>query len=216
MVNKVFNNLKEFWKFLNKDSWQSTLAFISIFLIFVMFIFSPLIGMLTGFSYSESVIKPSFKTSFPFISLSSGSMNLVIVESCSMYHRESLEGILENELYSNLNIDIEDTKSWDLRKGFNKGDIIFSIAAKNLEVGDVIIFDSGQRSVRYPIIHRIIKIDETLTTKGDNNYGLLEYEKEIPRDSVFAKSIIRIPYVGWIKLIFFDWQKSPEQRGLCK
>lgn len=215
MGNVVRDKIKSFWKFLNEDSWQSTVVFILLFLLFIMFIFSPILGMLTGFTYSESVIKPVFKSSFPFISLSSGSMNLVIVESCSMYHRESLEGILENSLYDENNISIEDTSSWSLKNGFNKGDIIFSVAPKNIKVGDVIIFDSGKSYVRYPIIHRVIRLGDNLTTKGDNNPGLLEYEQEIPRERVFAKSVFRIPYLGWIKLIFFDWQKSPEQRGLC-
>lgn len=212
----IGEKIKSFWKFLNEDSWQSTLSFVLLFLIFIMFVFSPILGMLTGFSYSDSMIKPVFKSSFPFVSLSSGSMNLVIVESCSMYHREPLEKILENDLYSENNISLQDTKDWSLKKGFNKGDIIFSLAPKNIEVGDVIIFDSGQSYVRYPIIHRVIRIQESLTTKGDNNPGLLDYEQEISRERVLAKSVFKIPYVGWIKLIFFDWQKGPEQRGLCK
>ncbi len=206
---------KKFWKFLNQDSWQSTLTFVFLFMIFIMFIFSPLLGILTGFGYSESMIKPTLKSSFPFIGISSGSMNLVIVESCSMYHRETLKGILENGIYAENNISLEDTVDWSFKRGFNKGDIIFSIAPKNLEVGDVIIFNSNQQNVRYPIIHRIIRAEETYTTKGDNNPGLLVYEQDISRQQVLAKSVFRIPYIGWIKLILFDWQKSANQRGLC-
>ncbi len=213
---RINEKLKEFWKFLNKDSWQSTIVFVLLVLIFIMFIFSPLIGLLTGFSYSESTIAPKLKSTFPFVSLSSGSMNLVIVESCSMYHSVELEDILTNKIYSEKGISLEDTEKWNFQNGFTKGDIIFSIAPNNLEVGDVIIFNSGQPNVRYPIIHRIIRADETFTTKGDNNQGLLEYEKVILPEQVLARSAFRIPYVGWIKLFFFEWQKPQEQRGLCK
>jgi len=213
---EIKKSLKNFWRFLNEDNWQSTIVFVFLVLIFIMFILSPLIGMLTGFSYSESMIKPALKSSFPFITISSSSMNLVIVESCSMYHRTDLETILKNEIYTKNNISIEDIKSWSFKQGFTKGDIIFSVAPRNIEVGDVIIFNSGQQNVRYPIIHRIIRSGETFTTKGDNNQGLLDYEKEIQPEQILAKSVFRIPYLGWIKLIFFDWQKSQEQRGFCK
>jgi hypothetical protein len=212
---EIKKSFKRFWKFLNEDSWQSTIVFVLSFLILIMYVISPILGILTGFSYSESMIKLSPQSSFPFVSISSNSMNLVIVESCSMYHKTSLEKILENEIYENNGITIEDTKKWSLRNGFAKGDIIFSIAPKNIKVGDVIIFNSEQQNVRYPIIHRVIRAEQTLTTKGDNNPGLLNYEKEISQEQVLAKSIVRIPYLGWIKLVFFDWQKPQEQRGFC-
>ncbi len=212
---KIKEIWKKFWKFINEDTWQSTLAFILLFMIFVMYIFSPVLGMLTGFSYSDSVIKLSSKGSFPFVMISSNSLNLVIVESCSMHHKMELEKIMENGLYEKNNVSFEDSKDWRFQKGFTKGDIIFSIAPKKIEVGDVIIFNSGQPNVRYPIIHRVIRAGETYTTKGDNNPGLLEYEKEIQNDRVLAKSVLRIPYLGWIKLIFFDWQKPEDLRGFC-
>lgn len=204
-----------FWKFLNKDTWQSTLTFILIFLVLIMYVFSPLLGILTGFSYSESVIKIAPSKNFPFLTFSSQSLNLVIVESCSMYHNENLEEILTNENYVKNNITIEETKGWGFKNGFTKGDIIFSVAPKNIEVGDVIIFNSNQPNVRYPIIHRVIRAEETYTTKGDNNQGLLTYEREIQEQQILAKSVLRIPYIGWIKLILFDWQKPKEQRGFC-
>jgi hypothetical protein len=215
MQNKIKNKLKKFWNFLNEDSWQSTVVFILLFLVLIMYVFSPLLGLLTGFSYSESIIKLSPQASFPFLAINSNSINLVIVESCSMYHKEPLEKILENKIYSENNISLEKTKDWNFKRGFSKGDIIFSIAPKNIKIGDVIIFNSEQQNVRYPIIHRIIRMEETLTTKGDNNPGLLSYEKEISNEQVLAKSIFRVPYLGWIKLMFFEWQRPPEQRGFC-
>ncbi len=213
---KIKEELKKFWKFLNEDSWKSTIVFVILFLLIIIYLVSPLIGILTGFSYSESIIKFSTSKSFPYIYISSSPMNLVIVESCSMYHSESLEQILENNIYEENNLSYEDTKSWSFKKGFTKGDIIISIAPKKINVGDVIIFDSNQQGVKYPIIHRVIRNEETITTKGDHNYLLLPYEKEIQPSQVRAKSVLRIPFIGWIKLIFFDWQKPQDQRGLCK
>jgi len=190
---KIKESIKKFWDFMNEDSWESTIVFLILALIFIKFIFMPFLAFVTGTKY-----------------------NLVIVESCSMHHSKSLEEILSNDIYRENGIFFENTTNWNFKRGFTKGDIIFSISPKNIQVGDVIIFDSGEKNVRYPIIHRIIKIENnTITTKGDNNEGLLPYEKEIPRERVLAKSVARIPFVGWIKLIFFDWRKPKEQRGFC-
>jgi signal peptidase I len=185
--------IKKFWKFLNEDSWESLIVFAILVFLFLYFIFMPTMSFVLGTKYS-----------------------LVIVESCSMYHRQPLENILEDPIYDYYGINSEDSENWKFQKGFTKGDIIFSIRPKNVKVGDVIIFDSGKSDVRYPIIHRVLRAEESFTTKGDNNEGLLVYEKEIPRENVLAKSLFRIPYVGWIKLALVDWRKSPENRGFCK
>ncbi|MEM4719560.1 MAG: hypothetical protein QXG18_01710 [Candidatus Pacearchaeota archaeon] len=186
--------LKRFWKFLNEDSWQSTLVSLLIFFILIYFVIMPFFSWIFGTKYF-----------------------LVIVESCSMYHSENLDKILENPLYKYYNISLENASKWKLNKGFTKGDIIFSIGPKSLEVGDVIIFDPNKQDYKYPIIHRVIYIDnEKIITKGDNNEGLLNVEKNVSFEQVKAKSLFRIPYLGWIKLVFFDWKKPLQQRGFCK
>ncbi|MEM4181604.1 MAG: signal peptidase I [Candidatus Pacearchaeota archaeon] len=191
---EIKKELKKFWDFLNEDSWQSTVVSLIIFLILIYFIIMPFFSLVFGTKYF-----------------------LVIVESCSMHHSKNLDEILEEPIYKEYGIHQENSSDWRLKRGFTKGDIIFSIAPRNLKVGDVIIFDASEKGYKYPIIHRIIKIEENkIVTKGDNNKGLLEVEKNISSEQVKAKSLFRIPYIGWIKLIFFDWKKPPEQRGFCK
>lgn len=186
--------LKKFWKFLNEDSWQSTIVSLILFLLLIYFVIMPFFSWIFGTKYF-----------------------LVIVESCSMYHAQSLNEILEDSIYKEHGVYPENSSKWILKNGFTKGDIIFSVGPRNLKVGDVIIFDASEKGYKYPIIHRIIKIEENkIITKGDNNKGLLEVEKNISKEQVKAKSLFRIPYLGWIKLIFFDWKKPPEQRGFCK
>lgn len=187
---KIKEEIKTFWNFLKEDSWSSFFVNLVLALIVIKFIFFPLLSLLTG-------------TSLP----------LVIVESCSMYHAQDLEIIMENKIYSEYGIDYENISNWKLKNGFNKGDIIFVVGPKNLEVGDVAIFNAGQK---HPIIHRIISIEEEkITTKGDNNIGLLDFEKDIPMNQVIGKAVFRIPAIGWIKLIFFDWMNHESQRGFC-
>ncbi len=187
--------LKEGWKkfsdFLKEDSWSSFIVSLILAFIFIKFIFFPVLSGITG-------------TPLP----------LVIVESCSMYHSQNLEQIMENKLYSDRGIYFNDTKDWTFKNGFNKGDIMFVIGAKKVNVGDVIVFDGGQAN---SIIHRVISIDnQKYTTKGDNNFGLLSFEQGISSERVLGKAVFRLPYVGWIKLIFFDIFKNPSERGFCR
>ena len=184
---------KKFVKFMKEDSWQSLLVSLILAFLVIKFIIFPVLIFFTG-------------TPLP----------LVIVESCSMYHHENgFEKTFTSEVYSDYGLSIEDTENWVFQNGFAKGDIIFVLAPKNLEVGDVIIFDGGQRN---PIIHRLISVGETFTTKGDNyvtNKGVGPFEKSIESEKIVGKAVFRIPLVGWIKLIFFDWRNPASARGLC-
>ncbi len=131
-----------------------------------------------------------------------------------MHHSGSLGDVLKNGIYEDYGIGLEDAKSWSLKNGFNKGDVIFVVGDKSLEIGDVIVFDSGGRTT-HPVIHRIISLKDEITTKGDNNQQLLSFEKGISQEQVLGKAVFRVPWIGWIKLIFFDWQKSSSERGFC-
>lgn len=187
MKIKIITN---FLKFLKKDSWSSFFVELLIALFIIKLIIFPLLSLITG-------------TTLP----------LVIVESCSMHHSQSLESIMENKIYSTYNLSYSNSSNWILKNGFNKGDIILVISAKNINIGDVLIFNAGQTN---PIIHRIIYLDNiSATTKGDNNVGFLPFERGIPKENFIGKAVFRIPAMGWIKLIFFDWMKPESQRGLC-
>lgn len=193
MVRNVFG---KFVDFLKEDSWPSFVVTLVLALLFIKFIFFPLLSLITG-------------TSLP----------LVIVESCSMYHSDDFGEILENDIYADYGIDINSTEDWDFKRGMNKGDIIFVLGAEleDLEVGEVVIFDSGGQTA-HPIIHRVIDVDledREFTTKGDNNEELLQIEREISEDKIIGRAVLRAPYLGWAKLIFFDFRNPPSRRGLC-
>ena len=197
--------LNRFWFIVWKDdSLKGWL--ISILFIFVMikFIFFPILSLATG-------------TALP----------LAIVESCSMYHQGNLLSNFDNwwenheSKYSPHIINNLDFQDFVFKNGFNKGDILFIVEAKpeKLEIGDVIIFQSSQRT---PIIHRIISIKEEnekyiFSTIGDNNNGQLTFEKNIQEEQLIGKAVFKlVPYVGWGKLIFYEYTKPISERGLCK
>lgn len=164
---------------------------------------------------------------FPILELSTGTaLPLVIVESCSMYHQDNILSnpdewwINYDNKYQKFGIFEEDFKEFAMKRGFNKGDILFITKAKpdKLEIGDIIIFNANYRN---PVIHRIINIQKTdqgltFSTIGDNNNGQLSIEKQISENQLIGKTSVKlVPYAGWIKLIFFEKLKPPSERGFC-
>jgi len=122
--------------------------------------------------------------------------------------------------YEDYMINKLDFQDFIFKNGFNKGDILFIIEAKpeKIKIGDVIIFNAGQRN---PIIHRVIKITEenetyTFSTLGDNNNQQLSVEKTISENQLVGKAVFKLaPYLGWGKLIFYDFKNPSSERGFC-
>jgi signal peptidase I len=196
--------VKKFWFLLWKDNSLKGWIFAIVFLfLFIKLLLFPVLNLITG-------------TSLP----------LAIVESCSMYHKGDIISDFDlwwnrHEIkYDEYNFNKTDFEDFSFKNGFNKGDILFITGTKSekLEIGDIIIFEAGTKN---PIIHRIIKIskdsDEYIfSTIGDNNNGQLTIEKRINENQIVGKANFRlVPFAGWVKLIFYEWQKSPEERGLC-
>jgi hypothetical protein len=195
-MEKLINYFKKFWDFLKKDTWTSLILTLAIAFILIKFLFFPGLSFLMG-------------TNLP----------IVIVESCSMYHFENgFEKIFaENALYDDKSIDLEDTDSWDFQNGLSKGDVIFVVGARNIEVGDVIIFN-GDTIHPYPLIHRVIRAEKTYGTKGDNyktNSHQLNSERVINDGDVVGRALFKLPAIGWVKLIFFEGSKNNKDKGPC-
>ena len=182
--------LKRFWTFLKEDTWQSWIVSLILILIFIKLIFFPLLSLITG-----------------------APLPLVVVESCSMYHESSFDNWWENnqDFYISKNISKSDFSSFPSHSGLNKGDIIIVWGHSSYKKGDIIIFNAN---TKYPIIHRLIST-APFATKGDHNQGQLSSEKNVPDDAILGKAVAKIPFLGWIKLIFFEFVKPKDQRGLC-
>jgi signal peptidase I len=184
-------NVKKFWNFLKKDTWQSWLVSIILIIIFIKLIFFPALSFIT-------------QTPLP----------LVVVESCSMYHESSFdEWWLKNSAwYENKNIDKTNFESYSFKGGLNKGDIILVTGSDHYKTGDIIIFTAN---TQHPLIHRIVDNNPT-ETKGDHNTNQLPIEKDISESAILGKATAKIPLLGWIKLIFFEPFRPASQRGFCK
>lgn len=202
--NEVKKYWEKFWFLLWKDDSLRGWIFSIIFLfLFIKLIFFPGLNLITG-------------TELP----------LAIVESCSMYHNGNIFSNFDawyerhDAKYAGLIINKLDFQDFSLKNGFSKGDILFiiGISPEKLKVGDVIVFDGGQKT---PIIHRIIKIEEIngtliFSTIGDNNNGQLSIEEGIKGNQIIGRAVFRLaPYLGWGKLIFFEFGKAESEKGLC-
>ena len=181
-----------FWKFLKEDTWQSWLVSLVLAFVIIKFVF------------------------FPVLSFSMGTpLPLVVVESCSMYHSTDFDGWWESNAvwYNRKDITKSGFGDFPFRNGLNKGDIILVLGRGDYEVGDVIVFKS---EFKFPLIHRIVETDPVVGTKGDNNFNQLPQEQEIPEEEILGKSLVRVPGLGWTKLIFFEGTRPLDQRGFCK
>lgn len=193
--------IKEAWNktiaFLKEDTWSSFFVELLLAFLIIKFVFFPLMSLLTG-----------------------SAMPLVIVESCSMYHTTNIEDVMSNTIYSQFNLSYTDSQAWSFKHGLSKGDIILVLKPTNLKIGDVIIFSSSSRN---PIIHRIVSLSP-LQTKGDHNSAQLVSgnnpgnvdETNIKQDQLIGKSLLRIPFLGWVKLVFYEPFRPASERGFCR
>jgi len=183
------------WHFLwHEDSIASWLINIVLAFILIKFLLYPGLGLALG-------------THFPVVAVVSSSME---------HHPGNFEEWWgQNEdFYLARNITKFDFLAYPFHNGFNKGDIMVlaGVDPATVKKGNIIVYWSGKP---YPIIHRYIGTNEDnatgttyLISKGDNNPGFIIApdlnELRIPPDRVVGRAILRIPYLGWVKIWAVD------------
>lgn len=108
--------------------------------------------------------------------------------------------VTQGDLYANYGIDKQVFSDFVWKNGFNKGDIMVLASPKKIKQGDVIVFISGGPAD--PIIHRVISVTGGISTKGDNNCVSAGFEQNIPEERVIGKAVVRVPWLGWVKIAF--------------
>ena len=174
------DKLKKLWRFIWEDnSIWSWLVNLVLAFVLVKFIIYPGLGLLLG-------------TGYPVVAVVSGSME----------HDGGFNNWWNSQesIYTELGITKDKFKEFRFKNGFNKGDIMVLIGSEKINIGDVIVFKGGASE---PIIHRVVKID-SLQTKGDHNSGSRNDEIGITKDRIIGKAVLRVPYLGWVKLIFVE------------
>lgn len=179
--------LQKFWQFLwHEDSLLSWIVNLLLAFVLVKWVIYPLIGLL-------------FSTSYPIVAVVSGSMEHNGLSFDAWWER--------NPWYQEQDISKEAFADYSFHNGFNKGDIMIlkGIQPKSIKRGDVIVYEHPTYS--NPIIHRIVDIrtndgELLFTTKGDNNHVPDQQPVRPQQIQRTGKAILRIPYLGWIKIAF--------------
>lgn len=192
----IKQTLKKVWWFVwESDSVWSWIVNIIIAFILIKFVVYPVLGL-------------ALATTHPIVAVVSGSMEhdgsfdawwgstaVCKTEDCT-----------QSLFYKDFNITKEEFLDFGYKNGFNKGDIMIlkGISPEKIKVGDILVFRSNRPD---PIIHRIIMVwnkDNVyyFQTKGDHNQGSYPDlgEDSINQDRVVGKAVLRIPYLGWIKI----------------
>jgi len=181
-------NLKKVWYFIwEDDSIWSWIVNVILAFILIKFVVYPGLGFLLS-------------TSHPVVAVVSGSME----------HDGSFSQWWDSQesYYLAYNISMSEFEKFRFKNGFNTGDIMVlrGIKPEKIKVGDIIVYKTQRPD---PIIHRVIKKFEEsgkpyFQTKGDHNPVSNPDEKRISQEQVIGKAIIRVPWLGWIKIGFVE------------
>lgn len=210
---KYKKELKKFWNYLwYDDSLGSYILNFIVAFIVIKFIFFPVIGF-------------ALNNDYPIVAIVSGSMEHKIVDNrvCNVhfaqinYKKLSTEewwGYCGKYYEANYNLTLDEFKEFNYKNGLNIGDVmvLYGKSYENINVGDMLVFIPEDReffNTKGPVIHRVILKwqDEEgkyhFRTKGDHNPQSFEnFEQNIPQDDVIGVAVVRIPFIGYAKLLF--------------
>ncbi len=192
--------LRKTWHFIWEDnSIWSWLVNIVLAFVLIKYIVYPGLGLILG-------------TSHPIVAVVSGSMehegsfDKWWSSKCCL-DLTCTQSFAQSEFYAERNINRQIFQSFPFKNGFNKGDMMVLFSPKKAELGEIVVFTAQHRTD--PIIHRVvgIKKDNVLSfaTKGDHNCGSAEFEENIREDMIIGKAVLRIPLLGWIKILFVEF-----------
>ena len=205
-MSKLIQYWKKLWKlFWKDDSIWSWLVNIIIAFLVIRYVVYPVLGIVLG-------------TGFPIVAVVSESMehgthnDVLCGQQFDTFH-ESFNAYWTvcGDWYEQNGISKADFLQFPFNNGFDKGDVIILWRANrdNTEVGDVLVF---QGTKPQPIIHRVVRVweedgEQFYQTKGDHNSGSIQGgfgETKIAQERVFGQGILRVPYLGWMKILFVD------------
>jgi len=205
-MSKFKRYARKVWHFFwHEDSVASWIVNLVVAFVVIKYALYPVLGLLFG-------------TSFPIVAVISESMEHGLSNNliCGQQFEEMKESFdnywdLCGYWYEGKGITKEQFESFPFQNGFNKGDVIilWRASPQNLDVGDILVFQADRPQ---PIIHRVVKSVQDnekvyYQTKGDHNRDSIQQpleEHQISEERILGKGVIRIPYLGWVKILFVD------------
>lgn len=211
---KPQTTLGKIWHFLwYEDSFASWIVNVIVIFLLIKFILYPGVGLIMG-------------TQLPVVAVVSESMDHDYTkEKCSNTYdlcgqertqkqKTDFDDFwnLCGDWYEDQGITKATFETFPLKKGFSKGDIIAlrGKTPEKVDVGDVIVFASGKP---YPIIHRVVEIQQTpqgylFATKGDHNPSQITdaalNELAVQEEQLLGVAQARVPYLGWVKIALVE------------
>nr|EGQ40023.1 MAG: signal peptidase I, archaeal type [Candidatus Nanosalinarum sp. J07AB56] len=74
---------------------------------------------------------------------------------------------------------------------------------KDVSEGEIAVYSTDE--VAIPVIHRVVeKSEDSLETRGDNNPGQSDFERDVTSGQVHGTYIFKIPKIGLVKLLAAD------------
>ncbi|MEM5815108.1 MAG: signal peptidase I [Candidatus Aenigmatarchaeota archaeon] len=188
----MLKNIKKYWEKIT-EGWFGYIVY-------------ALLGVILAYSINF-IFGLILNTKLPLVVIVSSSMShspgYYICGSYVKSYKNSFENywMVCNESYKAFNITKEIFLKFPFKNGMEVGDVIVVKKEKNYKLGDVIVYQPT--GGKYPIIHRIVKINEdgSFQTKGDRNNGQFNYEKRINYSQIYGKAILRIPLIGWPRVL---------------
>lgn len=177
--------LRRVWHFIwEEDSLASWLVNIVLAFILVKFVIYPGLGLILG-------------TNYPVVAVVSGSMT---------HSNKNFETWWEQNKnwYVDNGFTKEQFQKFPFHNGFNEGDIMVLIGSKpeNIKIGQIIVYE--QHPDYPPVIHRVVSKEQGekiyFKTKGDNNS--IPDKNQITKEKFLGKAVLKIPYLGWVKITF--------------
>lgn len=191
-LKKTLQSIHKFWDFVwNGEGILSWVTCFVLAYVLIKFAVYPLLGVVFG-------------TPYPIVAVVSGSMEHDGTFD-DWWSGQCSSDVKQSDLYAQINIDKTKFLNYHFKNGFNKGDLMVLFGAGRPQVGEVIVFDMPGRN--YPIIHRIVEVKENgkfYKTKGDHNCGSDSLERNIPAEKLYGKAVLRVPYLGWLKIGFVE------------
>ena len=207
--------MKKFWHYIwYDDSFGSYIANFIFAFVVIKYLLFPGLGFVLNNDY-------------PIVAIVSGSMEHKVVghRICdkAIVDVESM-GLDFDEFWSfcgsyyekNYNISSGDFLKFEYKNGLNIGDVmvLYGKNPEKIDVGEVLIFIPEDRSFfeqKGPVIHRVVNKwqDDNgrwfFATKGDHNDKSYEhFETIIPEEDVIGTTLVRIPFVGYVKIMIFE------------
>ncbi len=205
-----WNKAKKFWDDFRYFIWEdnsvwSWIANVILAFVLIKFIVFPFLGFVLN-------------TPYPVVAVVSGSMDHrddsgTICGNQVADYRNNLDNYWKicGKWYEANDITKDEFEEFPFKNGFAKGNVIvlFGEGPEEINVGDVIVF---QKKSPVPIIHRVVaKWKENdkwhFRTKGDHNQDVFEGigESEIPEEAVAGKAVLRVPIIGYVKIMFVEF-----------